>query len=63
MTRQMVMIGFHHAVVGGPKGIADKLEELFAACACDTFAIAATLNSSVATVPQFAAIRPDLLEP
>jgi alkanesulfonate monooxygenase SsuD/methylene tetrahydromethanopterin reductase-like flavin-dependent oxidoreductase (luciferase family) len=62
MTRQTMMIGFHDAVVGGPKEVADKPEELFGARACAGFVIAATLNSSAAAVPQFAAMRPDPLE-
>ena len=32
----------HDAIVGGPKEVADRLEELFAARACDGFVIAAT---------------------
>lgn len=39
MQRQMTMVGF---VVGGPKEVADRLEELFTTRACDGFVVAAT---------------------
>jgi alkanesulfonate monooxygenase SsuD/methylene tetrahydromethanopterin reductase-like flavin-dependent oxidoreductase (luciferase family) len=41
MTRQATMIGFHDAVVGRPKEVADTPEELFAARVGGGFVIAA----------------------